>query len=231
MASGQPANGRASALLRTVINTFLILIMFGLPLFLPAGSYHYWNAWLFIGSFALFYLAVMSYFSLRNHAFALARLQTQESERAQRIVMPLAVFSCLLSFVVAGFYFRLHWSRVPLPAVLLAFALVACGYILFFVVLMQNSYASRVVEIQSDQKVIDSGAYSIVRHPMYLAATIIIMPAPILLGSWYAVIPALVLPPLLSFRIRNEEQVLLTSLPGYDEYMKKVRYRLLPFVW
>jgi protein-S-isoprenylcysteine O-methyltransferase Ste14 len=231
MASDQPAGRRAAALLRTVVNTILILFMFGLPLFLPAGTLHYWNAWLFTGSFALFYLAVMAYFSISNPSFALSRLQTQEAERTQRIVMPLAILSCLLSFVVAGLDFRFHWSRIPLPLVLVAFALVACGYSLFFLVLKQNSFASRVVELQSNQMLIDSGAYSIVRHPMYLAATVILVFAPILLGSWYALIPALAFPALLTWRIRNEEQVLKTGLPGYDEYMKKVKYRLLPFVW
>ncbi len=113
----------------------------------------------------------------------------------------------------------------------MVFALVACGYVLFFLVLKQNSFASRVVEVQSKQFVIDSGAYSIVRHPMYLAVTIIFVLAPILLGSWYALIPALAVPTLLTFRIRNEEQVLRTGLLGYDQYMKKVKYRLLPFVW
>lgn len=163
--------------------------------------------------------------------FAQSRLQGDEKEKTQKIVMPLLVLSALLSFVIAGLDFRFQWSRVSFPVIILFSVFVLSGYIFLFIVMKQNSFSSRVIEIQVEQKVIETGAYSIVRHPMYLAFSIIFVIAPITLGSLYAVIPGCVIPLLLTFRINNEEEVLKKGLIGYDDYMKKVKYRLIPYVW
>lgn len=106
-----------------------------------------------------------------------------------------------------------------------------CGYIMFIIVMLQNRYASRVIEIQDRQKLIDTGLYSVVRHPMYLSATVLYLASAVVMGSYYALIPMVLVPFLLAFRIKNEEKILLTGLPGYEEYVKKVKYRMIPFVW
>ena len=133
--------------------------------------------------------------------------------------------------IVSGLDYRFHWSKVPIILSII-FSLVSIfGFLLLFLVWKQNSYASKIIEIQEEQKIIDTGLYSIVRHPMYLACTIIYLFNPIILGSWYAFIPAILVPIFLGKRIRNEEVVLQKGLKGYDLYMKKVRYRLIPFIW
>ncbi|MCU0373174.1 MAG: isoprenylcysteine carboxylmethyltransferase family protein [Ignavibacteria bacterium] len=127
--------------------------------------------------------------------------------------------------------FRFHWSYVPLPVVLISTVIMMSGYLMFFIVMKQNTFASRVIEIQYEQKLIDTGLYSIIRHPMYLAGIILYGFTPLVLGSFYALIPMAFLPLLLIIRLQNEEKVLADGLKGYNEYMKKVKYRLLPFIW
>ncbi|MCL4539793.1 MAG: isoprenylcysteine carboxylmethyltransferase family protein, partial [Bacteroidetes bacterium] len=137
----------------------------------------------------------------------------------------------IISFLIPGLDYRYQWSAVPLWLVILSTLLMVFGYVMFIAAMIQNSYASRVIEIQENQRVIDTGLYSIVRHPMYLAASILYLFSPIVLGSFYGVIPMLLLPFVLAYRIRNEEDVLVNGLEGYKEYMQKVKYRLIPHVW
>ncbi len=137
----------------------------------------------------------------------------------------------LSGFILSGFDYRYNWSDVPLWLVLLSSIIVLTGYILFFFVMRQNSYASRVVEIQEKQKVIDTGLYSIVRHPMYFAAILMFLFMPIVLGSFFALIPLLVFPFQMNIRIKNEEEILEKGLEGYKKYKQKVRYKVIPFIW
>ena len=137
----------------------------------------------------------------------------------------------LSGFIISGLDYRFHWSTVPLPVVLFSTIIVLTGYILFFMVMRQNSYASRVVEIQESQKVIDTGLYGIVRHPMYCAAILIFMFIPLVLGSFYALIPLIIFPIQMGKRMKNEEQILEKGLDGYIDYKKKVRYKVIPFLW
>jgi len=222
---------KVALILRALLNCILVIIFFGLPLFLPAGTLRFWNAWLFLGLFDVCFLTILVYLALKNPEYAEKRFRGNETERPQRLVMGLLVTSALVMLVVAGFDYRFHWSSIPGVVVVAAAALIVAGFVMLFFVMSQNSYASRVVEIQEGQKVIDTGFYAIVRHPMYLAFTIIFCFAPVLLGSWYALIPAISIPVLLTFRIRNEEEVLLKGLKGYDAYVRKVKYRLVTFVW
>jgi protein-S-isoprenylcysteine O-methyltransferase Ste14 len=145
--------------------------------------------------------------------------------------MAVLISSAIIMLVVSGLDYREHWSSMPLIVIVTSLILVIGGFILLFFVMKENSYGSRVVEIQEDQKLIDTGPHAIVRHPMYLAFLIIFVFSAIVLGSWYALIPTLCITILVTFRIRNEEKQLIAGLKGYDQYVRKVRYRLVPFTW
>jgi protein-S-isoprenylcysteine O-methyltransferase Ste14 len=218
-------------ILKAVVNCILALIFFGLPLFLPAGSFKFWNAWLFLGTFIISMLLILVYLSINNPDFAEKRMQGNEKEKQQKLIMTFLVLSTLLTLAVSGFDYRFHWSSVPISLTILFTIIMICGFVMLFMVMLQSSYASHVIEIQEEQKLIDTGLYSVVRHPMYLAFSIIFIVTPLILGSYYAIIPALFILLMIAIRLTNEEQILQKGLKGYDAYMKKVRYRLIPFIW
>jgi protein-S-isoprenylcysteine O-methyltransferase Ste14 len=220
-----------SLILRVLLNCLLAFIFFGLPLFLSAGTLRFWNAWLFLALFEVPFLVILIYLALKNPTLAEKRLQGNEQERPQRLIMALLISSAIIMLVVSGLDYRKHWSSVPLAIIVISSILVVGGFTLLFFVMKENSYASRVIEIQGDQKLIDTGLYGVVRHPMYLAFLVVFVFAAMVLGSWYALIPAFCIPILVTFRIRDEEKQLLVGLKGYDEYTKKVRFRLIPFIW
>ena len=217
--------------LRALLNGLLTVVLFGVPLFLPAGSLRYWNAWLFLAVFVVGFVSILIYFTITNPQYAEKRFQAKEHEGAQRIVMALLVFCALAMLVVAGLNFRFQWSSVPLLCVVAAAVVMAGALAFVFVAMKENAFASRIVVIQEDQKLVDTGTYSIVRHPMYLGFSVLFCVAPVVLGALYSLIPAVCISILLSFRIRNEEQVLGKGLRGYGAYAAKVKYRLIPFVW
>lgn len=216
---------------KALLNCLLALIFFGLPLFLPAHSLRFWNAWLFLAIFILSMFAILLYLFIKDPVLMEKRMRGDEKENPQRFIMTFLIVSALLTFVVSGFDFRYHWSSVPFLLVVISAIIMLCGFILLFIVTIENSYASRVIEIQEEQKLIDTGLYAVIRHPMYFAFSIIFLVTPILLGSYFAFIPACLIPWLISLRILNEEQLLLKGLKGYDIYMKKVKYRMIPFIW
>jgi len=216
---------------KAFVNGLLCLLMFGIPLFLGAGSLRFLNGWLFLGAFILPFLAVLLYFAFDNPDYFKKRVRGDEKERPQQVVMALLVLCALLMLLVSGLDYRFHWSSVPMQLVIASAVMMFAGFIMLFAVMKQNSFASRVIEVQRGQKVIDTGMYAVIRHPMYLAFTVIFGFAPLVLGSLYSLIPAAIIPCLISFRIKNEEAVLSKGLEGYDAYMKKIRYRLIPFVW
>lgn len=214
------------------VNKYLSSLLFvGLMIFLPAGSLKFRNGWLFIGVMFTAMLFVLVWLLVKDPDLLAKRLKTKEKEKPQKAYVILSVIVLLITFLLPGLDFRFSWSDVPLPVVILATLVMIAGYLIFFAVMRQNTYASRVIEIQDEQKLIDSGLYSIVRHPMYMGGSVLFVSAPLVLGSWYALIPALFVPVLLIIRIMNEEKVLISGLKGYTEYMKKVKYRLIPFVW
>lgn len=218
-------------ILKAILNCFLALTLFGLPLFLPANTLLFWNAWLFLGVFIISMFLILIYLSVHDPHLMEKRMRGDEKEKPQKLIMPLLILSVLLTFVVSGFDFRYHWSMVPAFLIVLSTSIMIFGFLMLFIVTLQNSFASRVIEIQEEQKLIESGLYSLVRHPMYLAYTIIFIATPFILGSYFALIPVVFIPILVAFRIINEEKVLLKGLQGYDLYMKKVRYRLIPYIW
>jgi protein-S-isoprenylcysteine O-methyltransferase Ste14 len=207
------------------------IIILSALMFISAGTINYWNAWLFMGELFIPMLLVLVYLIIWDPELLLKRLNANEKEKTQQKVVLITLIMFLSAFIISGLDYRYKWSSVPLLVVLISATMVLTGYILFFIVMRQNSYASRVVEIQEKQKVIDTGLYGIVRHPMYSAAILMFMSMPLVLGSFYALIPLLIFPFQMGIRMRNEEQILEKGLDGYIEYKKRVRYKIIPFLW
>lgn len=219
-------------LLRAVSGRLTVgAIVIGALLFGPAGSLGYWNGWLFMVALFVPMSIVLVYLYRSDRSLLEKRLRLREKQKEQRIYVKLSLIWSVVAFLVPGFDYRFGWSHVPVWLIVASVAVMIFGYVLFMVVMVQNAFASRVIEIQPNQRVIDTGMYSVVRHPMYMAAIIMYTAWPLVLGSYYALIPTMLLPVLLVYRIRNEEAVLRAGLDGYTEYAKRVRYKLIPFVW
>ena len=207
------------------------LAVMALLLFLPAGSWGYWQAWLFLGLLFVPMTCVAIWLLVREPELLAKRLSSKEQEKAQRQVVALSALMFVAGFLLAGFDQRYGWSEMPAWVVAVAAVVMVCGYGLYAEVMRENAYLSRTVEVQENQKVISTGLYSIVRHPMYAATLVLYLAMPIVLGSWVALIPFLAYPFIIAHRIRNEEHVLEEGLTGYCEYEQQVRYRLIPFIW
>lgn len=199
--------------------------------FLSAGTLAYWEAWAYM--FILFapMTAVFIYLLRHDPELLERRLQYKERRHQQKGIIAWSYPIFILSFILPGLDKRFGWTNTPLAAIIIAQVLVLTGYLIFVWVLRENSYASRIIEVQSGQKVIQTGPYAIVRHPMYLGVGILYILSPLALGSWLAVIPALPLIIILALRIKDEEAALASDLPGYTDYMQKVPYRLIPGIW
>lgn len=207
------------------------VLVFGIILFLPAGTLRYWEAWLFMGVL-LIPVAVFGIYLLRhNPALLERRLKMREREPQQRKIIAASALALFAMFLLPGLDRRLGWSSVPIWLVLAANVLILVGYLLSVLAFQVNEYASRTIEVEQPQRVISTGPYAVIRHPLYLAGILIYGAAPLALGSYWALLPALLLPALLVARIRNEEQVLRRDLHGYTEYCSTVRYRLIPRIW
>lgn len=207
------------------------LAVMALLLFLPAGSWGYWQAWLFLGLLFVPMTCVATWLLVREPELLAKRLSSKEQEKAQRQVVALSALMFVAEFLLAGFDQRYGWSEMPAWVVAIAAVVMVCGYGLYAEVMRENAYLSRTVEVQENQKVISTGLYGIVRHPMYAATLVLYLAMPIMLGSWVALIPFLAYPFIIAHRIRNEEHVLEEGLTGYCEYEQQVRYRLIPFIW
>ena len=207
------------------------MLIVGLVLFLPAGSWNYFNGWLFCGLLFLPMLVLGALLLWKAPALLEKRLNTKEQEKTQMAVVAVSSLLFLAAFVAAGLDFRFGWTHVPIWLVCLAAVLQLAAYGLYAEVMRENAWLSRTVEVQENQKVIDTGLYGIIRHPMYTATILLFLAMPLVLGSWVSFAIMLLYPVVIVFRIRNEEQVLETGLAGYREYKQRVRYRLLPFIW
>lgn len=208
-----------------------LLLALGILLFAPAWTFDYWQAWVYVGVVFVPFTCAMIYLVLTDPALVERRMRTREREPQQKWVQLLTGIWFMLIFVFPGLDKRLGWSSVPPGFVLGGDVVVLLGYLLVFLVLRENSYASRVVEVEAGQRVISSGPYALVRHPMYLGVLAMYLPTSLALGSYWGLIVALPLIPLMGARMLNEEKVLSAELPGYREYMQKVRYRLIPGLW
>lgn len=200
-------------------------------LFVPAGTLGYWNAWLFMGLLFVPMLAVSAVLLIKSPALLAKRLNNKEREPEQKRVVALSALIFVVGFVIAGLDYRFGWSAVPRWLVIAASALLLCAYGLYAEVMRENAYLSRTVEVQENQRVIDTGLYGIVRHPMYAATILLYFAIPLVLGSFFSFIVFLSYPFIIAKRIRNEEDVLLKGLEGYAEYRQRVRYRVIPYIW
>ena len=216
-----------SALTKLVFGFILV----GLLLFLPAWTLDYFGAWLFLGVLFLPMLIMGTVMLIKSPALLEKRLQNKEKEAAQRGVVALSGLAFIGSFVLSALDFRFGWSPVPLWLTLSAAVIFLAGYGLYAEVLRENAYLSRIIEVQEGQKVISTGLYGVVRHPMYLATLLMFLPIPLILQSFWGLIPMAIYPVVIVVRILNEEKVLESGLAGYKEYKKKVKYRLIPFIW
>jgi protein-S-isoprenylcysteine O-methyltransferase Ste14 len=218
---------RKLALIRLVGGVIAIAAMF----FLPAGTFRYWQAWVYMLILLVPLVIFATYLLLRNPALLERRMRTREMEPEQRKIIALSSTVLLAAFIVPGLDRRFGWSSVPTWLVLVSDAIVLLSYLLFILVLRENEYAGRTVEVEQRQRVITTGPYSLVRHPMYLAVLQMNGFSPLALGSAWAMIVVAILPIVLVARIVNEEKVLLRDLDGYADYCKAVRYRLVPGIW
>ena len=207
------------------------LILVGLLLFLSAGSLRYWQAWLLIGILFVPMLMVGLVMMGRNPDLLRKRLDAREKESEQKTVVALSGLLFIASFAVAGLNWRFQWWVLPNWTVWVAAGLFLLSYLLYAEVLRENTYLSRTIEVQENQKVIDTGLYGIVRHPMYMASTVLFLAMPLVLASHISFFIMLGYLPVIAKRIRNEEKVLEEGLEGYSEYKKKVKYRILPLIW
>lgn len=214
------------------ITKFLFgFILIGLLIFLPAGTLSFFNGWLFIGILfvPMFLEGIVMMF--KNPDLLKSRLDAKEKQREQSIVIKLSGLMFMAGFIVAGLNFRFGWLTLPKGVVIGAAIVFLVAYILYAEVLRENTYLSRTIEVQENQKVIDTGLYGIVRHPMYSITLLLFLSMPLVLGSIYSFLIFLSYPFIIAKRIKGEEEFLEKELDGYREYKQKVRYRLIPFIW
>ena len=221
--------------MRLIVNALFKLIfglgIMALLLFLPAGTWHYWHAWLLLALLFVPMVCMGIVMLIFSPELLSKRLNNKEKEQTQKHVVALSGLMFIAGFMLCGFDYRFVWSQVPVWVVVVASLLFLLGYMLYAEVLRENAYLSRTIEVQDNQQLIDTGLYSIVRHPMYTATLLMFLSMPLVLGSWWALLIFSIYPILIIKRIQNEEQVLAKGLKGYVDYQRRVRWRLMPWVW
>ena len=210
---------------------FAGIVLLGVLIFLPAGTLLFRNGWLLMEILFIPMFLAGIVLMIRNPELLKKRLQADEKEPEQRQVILLSGLMFLVSFVLAGLNFRFRWIVIPRWTVLAAAAVFLLAYLMYGEVLRENIYLSRTVEVQENQKVVDTGLYGIVRHPMYTATVFLFLAMPLVLGSPLSFLIMLGYLPIIAKRIRNEEAVLKAGLEGYEAYMKRVKYRMIPLIW
>ena len=219
-------------LLISALIKFLIgLLLVGLLIFLPAGTLAYPGGLLFLCLLFVPMLIMGVVMLIRARDLLAKRLDAKEKQAAQKGVQSLSGLVFIAGFVLAGLDFRFGWSDVPLPTVIAASVIFLIGYGLYAEVMRENAYLSRTVKVEEGQTVISTGLYGIIRHPMYTASILMFLSIPLVMGSWYALIPFALYPALMVIRVLDEEKLLTAELEGYAAYKSKVKYRLIPFIW
>ena len=219
-------------LLVSALVKFLVgLLLVGLLIFLPAGTVAYSGGILFLCLLFIPMLIMGTVMMICARDLLRKRLDAKEKQAAQKGVQSLSSLVFIAGFVLAGLDFRFGWSQVPLPVTVSASVIFLIGYGLYAEVMRENAYLSRTVKVEEGQTVVSTGLYGIVRHPMYLASILMFLSIPLVMGSWYALIPFAFYPLLMVVRIQDEENLLTAELSGYEAYKTKVKYRLIPFIW
>lgn len=221
----------AKLFFEAIFKFLLGIILVGLLIFLPAGTLNYFNGWLFMGILFIPMLLAGLVMMIKNPSLLKSRLDAKEKEKTQSIVIKLSGLMFIIGFVLAGLDFRFKWFTLPPLVSYIASGTLLLGYIMWGVVLKQNTYVSRTIKVEENQPLVDTGLYGVVRHPMYTASIILFLSIPLVLGSLIALGVFIFYPILIITRIFNEEKVLENELQGYKEYKKKVKYRLIPFIW
>ena len=217
--------------LQAIIKYIFGVLIIGALLFIPANSFEYWNGWLFMGLLFIPMFLAGIILMIKNPELLRKRLNAKEKESEQKQIVLFSGLMFLSGFIIAGLNYRYKWIEIPSIVVIISSILFLIAYILYAEVLRENTYLSRTIEVQENQKVIDTGLYGIVRHPMYAVTILLFLTMPLILGSIFSFIIFLVYPVIIAERIKNEEEILEKNLKGYTEYIKKVKYRIVPFIW
>lgn len=214
-----------------LVKYLLGLVLVGLMLFLPAGSFAFFNGWLFIALLFGPMLVLGTVLLIRSPELLQKRLESREGEKTQKTVVGVFALVFIVGFVIAGLDFRFGWSHFSPVVLIFGALLLLLSYGLYAEVIRENAYLSRTIRVQDGQRVVDTGLYGLVRHPMYSATLLLFLSFAIVLGSLWTLLCFACFIPLFVIRIKNEEKVLLKDLKGYDAYLNKVKYRLIPFIW
>lgn len=214
-----------------ILKFLLGVVLVGALIFLPAGTFNYLGGWLLMGVLFIPMFAAGIVMMIKNPALLKSRLNAKEKDREQDLVVKLSGLMFIGGFIVAGLGVRFGWYSLPPAVTIIGTCLFIVAYILYAEVLRENTYLSRTIEVQENQRVVDTGLYGIVRHPMYAVTLLLFLSMPLVLGSIYSLLIFLVYPFIIAKRIKNEEKFLEENLEGYKDYKSKVRYRLIPFIW
>ena len=214
-----------------IIKFVLGAVIIGLLIFVPANTINYWNGWLFMGILFIPMFIAGIVMMIKSPELLRKRLNAKEKENEQKHVVALSGLMFFAGFIIAGLNYRYSWIMIPNYVVIISSIIFIISYILYAEVLRENAYLSRTIEVQENQKVVDTGLYGIVRHPMYATTILLFLSMPLVLGSIISFVIFLIYPFIISKRIKNEEEVLEKELVGYAEYKKKVKYKVMPFIW
>ena len=217
--------------LQAIAKFLLGVLLVGLLVFLPAGTLAYFQGWLLMGILFVPMFSAGVVLMIKNPQLLAKRLSAKEKDKTQSVVVKLSGLMFVAGFVLAGLDYHYSWFVMPWWVSIAFAAVFILGYVMYAFVLRENAYLSRTVEVQENQKVIDTGLYAVIRHPMYTATILLFLSMPLILGSLISLVVFLVYPVIIIARLKAEEKLLLKELAGYTEYMQKVKYRLIPFVW
>ena len=216
---------------QAIIKFILGVLIIALLLFIPANTINYWNGWLFMGLLFIPMFIAGVVMMIKSPDLLKKRLNAKEKENEQKQVVLFSGLMFLSGFIIAGLNYRYNWITIPNLVVIISSIMFVLAYILYAEVLRENTYLSRTIEVQENQKVVDTGLYGIVRHPMYATTILLFLSMPLILGSTISFVIFLIYPFIISRRIKKEEEVLERELDGYSDYKKKVKYKVIPFIW
>ena len=217
--------------IQAIIKYIFGILIVGALLFIPANSFEYWNGWLFMGLLFIPMFIAGIVLMIKDPELLKRRLNMKEKENEQKWVILFSGLMFISGFIVAGLNYRFKWLELPNIIVIVSSILFAISYILYAEVLRENTFLSRTIEVKKKKKIVDTGFYGVVRHPMYSITILLFLSIPFILGSLISFLIFLIYPIIISKRIKNEEKVLEKDLKGYKEYKKKVKYKVIPYIW